>query len=52
MKQNVSISIIVGSCPGDGALPSNQGMEPTIKSVTPFAFAKRAPLSLAAHPKC
>jgi hypothetical protein len=34
------------------AAPSNQGMQLTIKSVTPFAFAKVAPLLLAADPKC
>ena len=33
------------------ASPSNNGMELTIKSVTPFAFAKAAPLLLAAHPR-
>jgi hypothetical protein len=30
------------------AAPSNQGMQLTAKSVTPFAFAKAAPLSPAA----
>ena len=34
------------------ALPPNQGMQLTIKSVTPFAFAKVAPLLLAADPRC
>jgi hypothetical protein len=34
------------------ALRSNKSMELTIKSVTPFAFAKAAPLSLAAHARC
>jgi hypothetical protein len=34
------------------ALPPNQSMELTIKSVTPFGFAKAAPLSLAAHARC
>ena len=34
------------------ALPSNHGMQLTIKSVTPFAFAKAAPLLLAADPRC
>lgn len=34
------------------ALPSNKGMQLTIKSVTPFAFAKGAPLLLAADPQC
>ncbi len=29
-----------------------QGMQLTVKSVTPFAFAKVAPLLLAADPKC
>ena len=33
------------------ALPSNKGMQLTIKSVTPFAFAKVAPLFLAADPR-
>ena len=33
------------------ALPSNKGMEPTVKSVTPFAFAKGAPLLFAADPR-
>jgi len=32
--------------------PSNKGMELTIKSVTPFAWAKAAPLLLAAHARC
>ena len=32
--------------------PSNQGMELTIKSVTPFVCAKAAPLLLAAHAQC
>ena len=31
--------------------PPNQGMQLTTKSVTPFAFAKRAPLLLAADPR-
>jgi len=31
------------------ALPPDQRMQLTIKSVTPFAFAKAAQLSLAAH---
>jgi hypothetical protein len=35
-----------------GALPPNQGVELTAKSVTPFAGAKAAPLLSAAHPKC
>ena len=34
------------------AAPSNQSMELTIKSVTPFARAKAAPLLLAAHARC
>ena len=34
------------------ATPPNQGMQLTIKSVTPFAFAKAAPLLLAADPRC
>lgn len=34
------------------ALPSNKSMELTIKSVTPFAYAKAAPLLLAAHARC
>lgn len=34
-----------------GALPPNKGMEPTVKSVTPFACAKGAPLFPAAHPR-
>jgi hypothetical protein len=34
------------------ARPSNKGMQLTIKSVTPFAYAKGAPLLLAADPKC
>ena len=37
---------------GVNAAPSNQGMEPTSKSVTPFACAKAAPLFLAAHARC
>jgi hypothetical protein len=32
--------------------PPNKGMELTIKSVTPFACAKAAPLLVAAHAKC
>ena len=36
----------------NGAAPSNKSMELTIKSVTPFAYAKGAPLSLAAHARC
>ncbi len=32
------------------AVPPNQGMQLTIKSVTPFALAKAAPLLLAADP--
>lgn len=31
-------------------VPPNKGMEPTVKSVTPFAGAKAAPLFPAAHP--
>ena len=34
------------------AVPSNKSMELTIKSVTPFAYAKAAPLLLAAHARC
>jgi hypothetical protein len=34
------------------ALPSNESMELTINSVTPFAYAKAAPLLLAADPRC
>ena len=34
-----------------GVLPPNKGMQLTIKSVTPFAFAKAAPLLLAADPR-
>jgi hypothetical protein len=30
-------------------LPPNKGMELTVKSVTPFAYAKAAPLFPAAH---
>jgi hypothetical protein len=37
--------------PGLGALPPNKGMQLTNKSVTPFAFAKVAPLLLAADPR-
>lgn len=33
------------------ALPPNQGMQLTAKSVTPFAFAKAAPLLSAADPR-
>ena len=33
------------------ALPPNKGMQLTIKSVTPFAYAKAAPLLLAADPR-
>jgi hypothetical protein len=33
------------------ALPPNKGMQLTIKSVTPFAGAKAAPLLLAADPR-
>ena len=33
-------------------VPSNQGMQLTIESVTPFAYAKVAPLLLAADPRC
>ena len=33
------------------ALPPNLGMQVTAKSVTPFAFAKAAPLSSAADPR-
>jgi hypothetical protein len=35
-----------------GALPPNQGMQLTVKSVTPFAYAKAAPLSPAADARC
>jgi hypothetical protein len=34
------------------ALPSNKSMQLTIKSVTPFACAKAAPLLLAADAQC
>ena len=34
---------------GVSAQPPNKGMERTAKSVTPFAYAKAAPLSPAAH---
>jgi len=34
------------------ALPSNQKLQLTGKSVTPFAYAKRAPLFPAAHAVC
>jgi hypothetical protein len=34
-----------------GATPNN-AMELTVKSVTPFEFAKAAPLSSAADPRC
>ena len=34
------------------AAPPNKWMQLTIKSVTPFARAKVAPLLLAADPKC
>jgi hypothetical protein len=37
---------------GKEASMSVKGMQLTIKSVTPFAFAKAAPLLLAADPKC
>jgi hypothetical protein len=37
---------------GDIAAPPNRGMQLTSKSVTPFAFAKAAPLLLAADPGC
>jgi hypothetical protein len=37
---------------GVNAAPSNEGMQLTIKSVTPFACAKGAPLLLAADPRC
>jgi hypothetical protein len=30
--------------------PPNKGMEPTSQIVTPFAYAKGAPICLAAHP--
>ena len=33
------------------ALPPNKGMQLTAKSVTPFAFAKAAPLLSAADPR-
>jgi hypothetical protein len=36
---------------GANAAPSNKGMQLTIKSVTPFARAKGAPLLLAADPR-
>ena len=36
----------------DNAAPPNKSMELTIKSVTPFACAKTAPLLLAAHARC
>jgi hypothetical protein len=36
----------------ESQVPSNQGMQLTIKSVTPFAFVKVAPLLLAADPRC
>jgi hypothetical protein len=36
----------------DAVQASNKSMELTIKSVTPFAYAKAAPLLLAAHARC
>jgi hypothetical protein len=52
MKFIRAASIESGPSQGDGALPSNKGMQLTIKSVTPFAYAKGAPLLLAADPRC
>ena len=40
-----------GTFPRRGVPPSNKSMELTIKSVTPFAFAKAAPLLSAADPR-
>jgi hypothetical protein len=56
-KAAIAINSRVGECIHfvstpfieSSALPSNKSMELTIKSVTPFAYAKAAPLLLAAH---
>ncbi len=42
---------IAGPSHGFAALPPNKWMQLTVKSVTPFAFAKRAPLFPAADPQ-
>jgi hypothetical protein len=44
MKCNKSASIGAGPSQRYGALPPNQGMQLTIKSVTPFAFSQRSRL--------
>jgi hypothetical protein len=41
-----------GTFPEDVAAPPNKGMQRTINSVTPLAFARAAPLLLAADPRC
>jgi hypothetical protein len=39
------------TCPRHGAVPPNNGMQLTAKSVTPFAWAEGAPLLSAADPR-
>jgi hypothetical protein len=53
MMRSGSISVGVVPSQGNGALPPNNWMELTGKSVTPFAKrrAKVAPLLPAAHPE-
>jgi hypothetical protein len=49
MKFHELPSARVQSAWGRGALPPNKAMELTSEIVTPFAFAKGAPISAAAH---
>lgn len=51
MKYCRSSPFGAGPAHGFGALPPNKGMQLTAKSVTPFAFAKAAPLLSAADPR-
>jgi len=44
-------SISAGPSQRYGAAPPNKGMQLTIKSVTPFAYAKGVTLLLAADPR-
>ena len=51
MEIEAASSLVAGPSQGSCALPPNNGMELTVKSVTPFASAKAAPLFPAAHPR-
>lgn len=48
LKNGGSVSISVGPSQGNGAFPRNTGTQLTVERVTPFAFAKVAPLLPAA----